>query len=61
MTPYNYTGGGTQNGRKSGEEETGEEWALFKIKDKSSGVALHGNSHRLVLQNMWRIETRSCV
>lgn len=48
MTPYNYTGGGTQNGCKSGEEEKGgEEWALFKIKDKSSRVAVRENSHRM--------------
>jgi hypothetical protein len=33
-----------------------EEWALFKIKAKPSGVAVHGNSHRMVLQNEWNKE-----
>lgn len=60
MTTYNYTGGRTENGSKSG-VECRQKWALFEIRDKSSGVSVCTTSHWLVLQNEWRAETRRFV
>jgi hypothetical protein len=38
-----------------------EEWALFEIRDKSSGVSECTTSHWLVFQNECRTETRRFV
>lgn len=38
-----------------------EEWVLFEIRDKSSGVSEHTTSHWLVFQSEWRAETRRFV